>query len=626
MYYLTKKTNVVFIAALLFIFSGCNDEFLEKGPLTEVPPKAFFKKKSDLKTYLNDYYPSFPNHRGWNAGIFDRDNNSDNSMRGGPNGRLMGNNRVPATGGGYDWGRIRSVNYLLEKIKEYKWEDSKDATAKHYVGEAYFFRAWFYFTLLKRFGDLPWIDKTLKAELKELVLGRVSRKTIVENMVKDLDKAIANMGDGKAGNSDRINKQIAQAFKARVCLYEGTWEKYHAGTPFGVSGSDGSAFINLAQKAAKAVIDSGIYSLYKGADPSKIEGDEYFSLFNRFDLSNNPEILLWAKNSREQGMTHNVNRYIIHGGGPQLTKDLVDSYLMKDGTIPDKAKKEAPGFYTPTWTARKQKIVYWSKYTKIYNFIKDRDPRLSQMINHIGTITVTQQQGVDDKILPNLGLDANNKTGFPIKKGGRNEFEEFNTGNVGTIAGIGFRYAEVLLIYAEASAELGNDAEATGAIDKLRARVGMAKLTGNIPSGSNVLAEVRRERRVELACEGFRLDDLLRWRKAHEVFAKGTRPLGVKYTGNTELEARYKKGFAYTVNVDGDKGPKDKDGKVVGREEDAKNIKLSADGYLSPYKSSLPDGYNFDKDIDYLLPINKRDITLSNGKLKQNPGWDKRAD
>lgn len=623
MYYLTKKINRIFIGVLFLVLSACNDDFLETQPLSQVSPKNFFKTKEDLKLYVNQYYTSLPNHRGWGGG-FSLDSNSDNAPAN--NARVRGESRVPASGG-YSWGNIRSVNYFLEKVKENDHDKSTDLDIKQYIGEAYFFRAWYYFGLLKSFGNLPWIDKTLKADIKELALSRISRKTIVENMVGDLDKAIANMKDGNAGAYSRVNKQVAQALKARICLYEGTWEKYHATTPFEVAGSDGKQFIQWAASTAKEIMDSGKYQLYKGSDPSKIEGDEYFSLFNKLDYSGNKEIIFWAKNSEKLRLVHNVNRNIVLARAV-LSKNFVDDYLMADGTEAPNAKKNAVGYYdafdsSNSWTEKKQQLTYMTPYTKIYNEVKGRDPRFAQSIFHIGMLKFTKNPGgvpkaksPKDELFTNFNLPTG-ATGYALKKGLISERSQHRP-NLGTLAGIVFRYAEILLIYAEAKAELGDDAAAKMAIDQLRERVGMAKLSTTMPSGSDVLKEVRRERRIELVGEGFRFDDLLRWRKAHEVFGTGKRPLGIKWNGNTDLQARYKKDFKFITNLDGDESapaPEDRTPEILRRVEN---------GFISPLKIALPKGYNFNKDVDYLLPINNRDISLSEGKLKQNPGWEKR--
>ena len=612
MYNIKTKFNVVCYIALLFTCFACDDSFLDKGPLDQVAPSSFFKTKDDLGLYVNDYYRYLPSHGvgSWNPGLFDDDAGTDISIRGGASSIFNGSRTVPGSGGGYDWAKIRSTNYFFSILSkgDIDFTKSTDEDTKQYIGEAYFFRAWFYFDLLKQFGDLPWIDKPLKPDIKELALERISRKTIAENILKDLDKAIANMKDGTAGAYKRINKQIAMLFKARVALYEGTWERYHAreNTPFKVAGSDGRSFIEIARDEAKKIIDSNIYSLHKYNDDA--EGAGYFKLFNRLDYSDNTGVLLWAKYDVNKGMVHNLNRYIKHGSGAQLTKQLVDSYLMQNGkTITESGSGYGGeiGFYTPTDKS--------SNYEKRFNLFKNRDPRLVQIVMHQGQVNQTQRPNRDPDLLyrrHSLG------TGFVCIKGMRTEDSQSYTGNIGTLAAMSFRYAEVLLIYAEAQAELGNNTEAIAAIDKIRERAGMTKLSAHMPAGSNVLAEVRRERKVELALEGYRWDDIFRWAEAHKL--QGFQPKGVQFTNNPDLVKQYKKGYKAIIDVNGkrvDQG--------LQQDED-QNILVDAQGFTMPYKNALENGYIFDKAIDYLKPINQRDINLSEGKLKQNPGWDAR--
>lgn len=652
MYYLKNKINRIFIGVLFLVLSACNDDFLETKPLTQVSPKTFFKTKSDLRIFTNQFYHRLPRHGSGN--LYWADGGSDNVPVN--NARVRGESRVPASGGGYSWGDIRRTNYFLEKVKENGHDKSTDEDIKQYIGEAYFFRAWWYYSLLMQFGDLPWIDKTLKADIKELALPRISRKTIVENMVGDLDKAIANMKDGNAGAYSRLNKQVAKALKARICLYEGTWEKYHKNTSFGAKKPDGTyfdgtQFIQWAADTAKEIMDSGKYELYKGSDPSKIEGDEYFSLFNKLDYSGNKEIIFWAKASFDKGLGNSIAWHLGQAfGGSQLTKSFVDDYLMADGTKAPDAKKNATGFFQPFtpdglpssfvagipktqataalnggWSEKRQQLTFMSEYTKILNVVKGRDPRFFQSIFHLGTLKKTgNPAGIpkgkfgseDDVIHYNFGLEAQ-RTSYMLVKGLRPEWLQAEGGGHGNVGSILFRYAEILLIYAEAKAELGDAAAAKMAIDQLRERVGMAKLSTTMPSGSDVLKEVRRERRIELVGEGFRFYDLLRWRKAHEVFGeKRKKPYGVKWTGNTDLQARYKKDFQAIINIKGTKSSKK-------TQDQTTQVKVNANGFVNAFPTTFT-GYNFDKDVDYLLPINNRDISLSEGKLKQNPGWEKR--
>src|SRR5690606_35199079 len=148
--------------------------------------------------------------------------------------RLAGIRTVSSSGGGWSYGLIRQINYFLENYP--KIEDNFDSY-KQYVGEGYLFRAYFYFNLVKKFGDVPLITKTLNIDSDELYNPRTPRQQVIDAIIEDLDKAIEYMKSGPTEGGTRFNKEIAQLFKSRVCLYEGTWEKYHNGTVFGVTNS-----------------------------------------------------------------------------------------------------------------------------------------------------------------------------------------------------------------------------------------------------------------------------------------------------------------------------------------------------------------------------------------------------
>uniref|UniRef100_A0A2B4RAV1 TonB-dependent receptor SusC n=1 Tax=Stylophora pistillata TaxID=50429 RepID=A0A2B4RAV1_STYPI len=465
------------------------------------------------------------------------------------------------------------------------------------------------------------LDKPLKPTIEETALERISRKTIVENMVKDIDKAIANMKDGSVGESDRINKYVALALKARFCLYEGTWEKHHEGTTFGVTGADGTNFITLARDAADEIIKSGRYELVKGP-----AGREYVDLFNKTNYAGNKEVIFWGKRDKDQELAHNVNRTLYHGHGPQLTKEFVDACLMKNGKLPTTANGFAgeTGYYQENLNVDGKDLTYKDptgadvnlKVTYA-NTLKDRDPRLVQSVFSVGMLMLTNGASAD-MLFPHLKLNRHNKcTGYPLRKYAISDYAQVEGGtDTGILGNIIFRYAEVLLIYAEAQAELGNNAQAIAKIDMLRDRVGMTKLSAQMPASSTVLDEVRRERRIELLAEGHRQSDIFRW-KAASTYIINHKPHGIKFTGNAWLDdtstGMYSGNYEPIINVTGGKG-----GKIA-------KIDLTGfldNGFISPYEKQIPDGYKFKEDRDYLRPINKEDILLSNGKLKQNPGYE----
>lgn len=561
---------------MMLLVCSCNDNFLDKRPLNQISQPEFWKTTGDLEVYLNNLYGALPQWGSHDAGPYWADNNSDNMVPGLYNLRLAGLSVLPVTGGGWNWGNIRAVNLFLEQAPAVHGGADKD----HFLGEGYFFRAWFYFELLQQFGDLPWIDKSLATNSPELYNERQPRNVIADNILKDLDQAIALLKDKETAPLFRVNRSVALAFKSRVALYEGTWEKYHQGTPYGAQGANPAKYLEQAAAAAKTMIDEKKFAVYNQGHPEK----DYSLLFNQSDLSGNSEVIFWRK--YKLGITsHNGQRYLsILAGNTGISASLVQSYLCTDGK-PISLSQQYQGD------------------NGLANVVKNRDPRLHQLIFVPGDpITIDYSGGGDtlskfQRAAVNLGGDSRDVTGYQIKKGAYPDKTLQQGDFMSTTAPIIFRLGEVLLNYAEAKAELGtlSQADLDASINLLRSRAGMPPLViaaieadpaWAFPGLSGIINEVRRERRVELACEGFRLQDLLRWR-AHELLVN-KRPKGAKF-----ISADYPPGT---------------------------DVPLDAAGYIDPYKLSLVNGYQFKPERDYLLPLPAYELSL-NEKLAQNPGW-----
>ncbi|WP_119079164.1 RagB/SusD family nutrient uptake outer membrane protein [Chitinophaga alhagiae] len=561
---------------LTLLVCSCNDGFLDKRPLNQISQPEFWKTTGDLEVYLNNLYGSLPQWGSHDAGPYWADNNSDNMVPGLYNLRLAGLSILPVTGGGWNWGNIRAVNLFLEQAPAVTDGADKD----HFLGEGYFFRAWFYFELLQQFGDLPWIDKPLATNSPELYNERQPRNVIADNILKDLDQAITLLKDKETAPLFRVNRSVALAFKSRVALYEGTWEKYHQGTPYGAQGANPAKYLEQAAAAAKTMIDEKKFAVYDQGHPEK----DYSLLFNQSDLSGNSEVIFWRKYKLGVA-SHNGQRYLsILAGNTGISASLVQSYLCTDGK---------PVSLSP----------YYQGDNGLSNVVKNRDPRLRQLIFVPGDpITIDYSGGGDtlskfQRAAVNLGGDSRDVTGYQIKKGAYPDKTLQQGDFMSTTAPIIFRLGEVLLNYAEAKAELGTltQADLDASINLLRSRVGMPPLVmtaieadpaWDFPGLSGIINEVRRERRVELACEGFRLQDLLRWR-AHTLLVN-KRPKGAKF-----ISADYPAGT---------------------------DVPLDAAGYIDPYKLSLVNGYQFKPERDYLLPLPAYELSL-NEKLAQNPGW-----
>jgi len=561
---------------------SCEEDFLDKTPLDQISDPDFWTSETDLELYLNNFYDLF---EGWwvsgggKAPTFDT---GSDLVLPPPNvygeddwtPRMDGVVQIPASGGGWNWTNIRNINYFLENAVRV---EEGGAMTDHYIGEGYYFRAHFYYELFKDFGALPIITKSLSTADVDILYGsRSSRTDVADFILSDLDMAISLMkyGHELVNHRTRLSKDIALLMKARVALYAGTWEKYHQGTAFG-GDTDGSGYLQQAADAAKQIIDDGNYSLVTG-DPNSV----YFEMFNQVDYSGHPEVLFFKHYDRETYGSDFSNQLWNWPNGYGLTQDLTRYYLCSDGL---------PTAVSPLFVG-----------DSVFSLVEvNRDPRLAQTIMIPGDIR--RIEGTDTTFYDNPDL-YNCGTGY--------ESQKFRLIHVDPAAGMNnhnvdyifMRFAEVLLIYAEAKAELGTltQADVDLTINQLRDRVGMPHLTlvsitadPNWPdygyAVSNALHEIRRERVTELYGEGFRFDDLMRWR-AHNLWL-GKRFIGTYYTD--ELRA-----------VDA-------------------NMPVNAQGYLDPLMYILTgpnSGYGFNPDRDYLLPLPTNELTL-NTNLRQNPGW-----
>jgi len=579
------------ILCLLTIISCKKDSLLNQSPPTALSQASYWHTASDLQNYANNFYnfsDIFPLYTGFGSlGIYSIDDNSDNMVPQTVNARLNGQLTVAGNSSYANWTEIYDVNYFLAN---YSKVNATAASVAPYVGEAYFFRAMLYFNAVKNVGALPWINKPLGVTDTALIYApRLSRTVVVDSIVNDLNKAIANLPTKSAAQSQRLYKEFAEGYLARVCLYEGTWEKYHANDVFGVAGQNGAAFLQLAATAANTVITSGVYQL----DNVGV-ANGYFNLFNQTSYTSSKEVMFWGAFNTQAGIT-NVWQNYFQGGSSQtnsdgLSKTLVDDYLCTDGN---------PTSLSPLYKGD----------DSLAHIFANRDPRLRQSVFYYGDAVITNKPASAPSLLftyPALVSGTPCTTGFQIRKGLNTDYGQSQANGLGGTDGVIYmRYAEVLLTYAEARAELGlvtqSDIDIT--INKLRDRVGMPHLNiaaiptdpkWAFPSLSPLINEIRRERRIELACEGYRQTDIFRWAAAPNVIVS-QQPLG----------AMVKQFLTVIPTI------------VVGT-----NVFVNAQGYIQPYAktASMAAGYSFNVNRDYLLPIPLQQITV-NPKIQQNPGW-----
>jgi len=578
-----KKINILIICLLVVGMSACN-KFMDREPLAKISPENFFKTEKDLKLYINSMYTMVPDAET----IYNED--MDNVVKSSVSEFLTGKRQIPVTGGGWSWSELRKINYFLincNKVLPY-------ATTRKYIGAAKFFRAWFYFEMVKKFGDVPWYNTPLDVTDDALLhKARDPRKVIMDSVMADIDSAIVSLDAVK--NNELITKWTALALKSRICLYEGTFRKYHKESIFNLP--DENKFLQAAADASAQLMAGGQYRIY-----TSTAANAYRELFS-VKTANADEIILSRKYSAGLQLYHNANYYTITAsyGQPGLEKSFVNSYLMKDGSrFTDK-----PGF---------DKIQFYAE-------CQDRDPRLAQTIRTPGYTRI----GNTNKLVPDFGAAV---TGYQLIKYVTDETQDSYVKNDNDMPV--FRYAEVLLNYAEAKAELGQLSQ--GDIDQsvklLRDRVGMPNLNVAASNAnpdpyeaarysakniSGVILEIRRERRIELVIENFRWSDICRWKEGTML----TRPFKGMYfpgLGSYDLD---NDGKTDVVIYEGTKpsGPKGPAYLKLGTEIDLEN---GTSGGSVMVNRNIAKGFNENRDYLYPVPIQERTL---NPNLTQNPNW-----
>jgi len=584
-----KIKYYIYAAVSILLLGSCNKDFLEQPAEDQVEAPYFFNTAKDLEVATNDFYSMLATTE-----VYAEDANSDNLMPLNPANKIKGNRLVPVASGsgGWSWGNLRKINYFLEN---YQKVDDEAAKAK-YGGIARFFRAYFYYDKVKTFGDVPWYGSVLTADDPDLYKPRDSRILVMDSVLADLDFAIENIPAEKQVNL--ITKYTALLLKSRIALFEGTFRTYHK-----IDGAE--KFLKAAEEASQALISSSAYTIYAdgGADAA------YRNLFAR-DKQDAVETILAA--DYELGLKVHSTAYNFTSatsGSYGLMKDMVNSYLMKDGSrFTDKSNY---------------------KTTSYFQEMQNRDPRLTQTT--AGPDFRVNGESKNEPVTLNITT-----TGYRLIKALPNRAQWGTGASVFDV--IIFRFAEALLVNAEAKAELGTltQADLDKTINRLRARVGMpdlnliqananpdpylAEMYPNLGNTANkgVILEIRRERRVELFNEGQRWDDLMRWKEGNKV----TKPMvgvyfaGVgshDFTGDAVPDV-----FLHTGNTAG--APASITSLININQRTLCNPlngqQNSTSGNLDPF----PQRGVFDEKRDYYAPIPSEDLTL-NKNLVQNPGW-----
>lgn len=648
------KTAFCLITTSLLTYS-CKD-ILDITPPSSIIPEVYLNDESQLSAYALTRYSNLPN----SDGAIPYDDGTDNAAGMGYSSLFTdGDYKVGEGGGSWDFSGIYQINYFLSdvlpKYKAGKIQGDK-SLIDHAIGEMYFFRALEYYNRLVLLGDFPIVKTTLKDDLPALIekSKRAPRSEVARFIISDLDSAFFYMKEvAPDGKKNRMSKPIAQLMKSRVALFEATWLKNFKGTAFVPNGegwpgatkdynknyqypsgnidSEIKWLLGQAMESAdyvasrfQLVNNNGVISQDNG------QANPYVDMFGADDMSSYNEILLWRDFDKGLGVQHNR---LVNGGtsnqGVGITRGYVQSFVMKDG-LPYYASNLYKG------DNHHSKIME-NRDDRIRLFLKIGGQRI--IWNNIGQGT----HGVPvEPLLPNI-IDGSPmfryNTGFTSRKYSTiGDHARYNNGQGDTGIPI-FRAAEAYLNYIEASYELNNsiDGKADQYWRAIRQRANIdpdynktvqatniakeAELDWAAYSAGKMLSDkilynIRRERRNEFLYEGFRLNDLRRWRSMDQLMTKKYHIEGFKLW-NSDYSQKYidaKYNFVY---------------------DGSSNANVSAPNksdYLRPYEimstNRAFEGYGWHM-AHYLNPIAIQhfNITSTNGgeygdsPVYQNPYW-----
>lgn len=504
-----KKIISIFSISIIILLSACNDEFMDRFPETSIGTENFFKSEEDLKMFIYNFYSFAGVWSYTDDGYSTTDNAANTGSTEMKNIMLSSNPSSTNITSGWSWGTLRNLNLFLENFKN---ADVSEDLLAHYEGLARYFRARFYMEKVKRFSDVPWYDQVIGTSDEELLFkGRDPRDMVVQKIFEDYEFAGNNVKADQP--SGAVDKWVVLAYKARHALHEGTFRKYH---PELELQSSANTYLQIARDAAMEIMNSGEFSIYSTGSPAS----DYGTLFSSTNLIGNPEVI-FANISEDEVRNSGYWGFILGNYEVSPSKDLLQSYLMADGT-----------YFT-------QQSGYETK--QFVEEFENRDPRLMQTYAYPGWELINSG-GFD--LGEGIYVQQLNKnfTGYHQIKGFVNSKDQTVSNSIDFPS---VRYAEILLTYAESKAELGeltqNDLDIS--INILRERAGMPHLTlnpsvdpvqegryQNVKSNSQwkEILEIRRERRIELALEGYRFDDLMRWSAGKLI---ETEPVGLYFPG-----------------------------------------------------------------------------------------------
>ena len=602
-----KKLSIFALIASALMVTSCD---LDEHMQAQADKNMIFGSETGLKMYIDGLYGQLPSQLyGSDEAICDWGvNNSIGTYELGAYSEDLSTS--------WSWGNIRTNNYFI------KWNTDARVSEKvrdNYTGIAKFFRAYQYFDKLKQYGAVPIITEPLEPDSEDLYKTQDSREDVVNFILDDLQWAYEHITTSKATpNNVAINKWTAMALKARVALFEASWRKYHAGTEY-VSGCTTTAdqLYAVAAAAAKEIMDKSPYALYTGTKNGTGEAGNgrgtYRDLFTSETTQGNPEVMLayeiTAPSTGEANWRLNSSSY---GSHLCMSRIFAQTFLNTDGTFFN--EKNADGTYKTFVEECANRD--WRLYQVI------RGPKYTWKIN-------------DQFTIEPANFKDHTYTGYQLTKFVYDD-KNMDDKSSGTYDDPLLRYAEILLIYAEAKAELGTitDAEWAQTIGALRARAGITAGLDKVPSVKDPLLvkyygdlsaavlEVRRERAIELIMEGHRQVDLKRW-ACGELWE--TMPWEGVYVPALDTQIDMNGDGVMDVYFTSKKADElsKEDGKIAAYLNENQTMKKLEDdpkgGYVMYYAYGDRRVWN---DNMYLYPIPTQ-VGIMNPNLVQNPGWKK---
>src|SRR5665647_1975170 len=550
-----KYNSLILMFLALFLIVSCTKDLrlVPKDQLTEV---GFWTNSNDFTLAANAFYSTLP--------TFNYADEESDIAFGMPN--SLSNGKLQTSDESGVWNNayisIRNANVFLGKAAL-----STGLDIKRYVAEVKFFRAFTYWNLFRIYGGVPIIDKVYEPLDPGLFSPRASSTETVDFILKDLNEAIVDLPKQKelaAADVGRITSGTALALKARVSLFHGTWEKSR-------NGSDANKYLDMAIASANEVISSNNYSLFTG------KGDQSYRYLFIDEGDDSPESILDHRYARS--ISGHSYSYSVEWDGYLATKKLTDMYLDKNGLPISKSS-------------------IFQGYNTVISEFANRDPRMTMTWLIPGTkIVMAGFPIIPVECWPDHPQRNPNTCYTCYKYLSEEEYANSRGTGEHKFDCHLIRYAEVLLIYAEALYEKNgtvSDADLNKSINLLRDRVNMPHLTNSFVSNNqlDMRDEIRRERTVELALEGFRRDDLRRWKTAEVELPKDVK--GIKIKGSEWENMLPYKDVSYQNRVDGN-------------------------GFLI-----VESGRIFNPGKDYLQPLPVKEVAfyIENGhSLQQNPGW-----